>query len=289
MDLRKCFKPLGYLSAFLGIVQRITWTLLSILTLFIHFEVWTVNLTLKTHKDLLSSAILAGYILRDEGFSAIGNVFIKPKHFYIWVIVFLIISIFWILLSVYFFIVLIKNETHNFKKTMLAWCIWTFVICTIDLLLTGLLANDYSVLVAAYNTQMSMDKLYALLSCAVLMAISAKGFVMWFVNIILTIFLLRIYSKLPKNFKTLKSQYSTNSLAYLKYPNAEDGRIKSKTTEHSLESFQGLPRVGPVQSINRQVNLPTNLKDVESYNSHHPKHIESLEYYAKPTLRRNYN
>ncbi|KAF5289171.1 hypothetical protein FQR65_LT02061 [Abscondita terminalis] len=222
MDVKPLIKPFGYVSSCLAIVQGVTWTIFSILTILIHTKTWIIKFDGQnsTHAELLGVTIVLGYIV--------------------------------------VILVLVKNQNRDYKKCLLALGIWTIVVCVADLVLTALLAKDYNTLVRYYNqNKTDIYDVYDVLSCGVLMSIVARGYVMWVVNIVLAIVLLILFLRLPKKFDSLRNEYSTTSVAVLKNPN-EQSRRQRYDSEISFGTFQGLPRVPPVQSINNELKAEHN-------------------------------
>ncbi|KAF5289170.1 hypothetical protein FQR65_LT02060 [Abscondita terminalis] len=290
MDVKPFIKPFGYVTSCLAIVQGLTWSILSLLTILIQTEAWIINSDeeLPTHGQVLGDAILLGYIVGDEGFKNIlfVDVYIRPKNFYIWVSVFFIISLVWIGFSAHLLVALFQNQNRSYQKCLLALGIWTVIVCVADLLLTAILARDYNALVNSYNNNMSIDLLYAVLSCGVLMSIVARGYVMWIINLVLAIILLILVNQFPKQFDSLQNEYSTNSLAFLRNPN-EQGRRQRRESEGSFGTFQGLPRVPPVQSTNNEMKSKHNSFMENQKSSMYPSFPpnpkqENHEYFIKP-------
>ncbi|XP_031349071.1 uncharacterized protein LOC116175111 isoform X2 [Photinus pyralis] len=238
----------------LGIVQGVTWIVLSLLALLVHFETWIPAPNRSTHGGSLGYAIIWGYLTGYPSASIAlgGKVFIRPQEFHIWVILFMGIAVFWAVLSLCVIIAIFRKV--NPRKLFLAWSIWTIVVCAADLTLVLLLSIDYTILVDIFNEKKDKHpfQIYELLSCGVLILLASRGIVLWFVNVIFAAIMFTLRVKVHTDFETF-SNCSTN--ADSGHRSTRDSRRRSNKTHRaeSFSRFQGLPRIVPIQSTNENV------------------------------------
>ncbi|KAF5277060.1 hypothetical protein FQA39_LY06298 [Lamprigera yunnana] len=278
MSIKASVVPLCFAASSLAIIQGVTWFFLSFFAVLIHYESWEVYPSNNTYGESLNKAIIDGYLLGD-GFDI--NVFIKPRHFAIWSILVMITSIFWIILSIYLIIVAKGRKNRTLKKCMLCWSIWTIVICLADLLLMSLLGRDYSNLISAFNSKGNFINSFNVLSCGIIMVIAARGFVLWLINLTLSIILIITFCVTFKRVEQVEDEYASTSVEFL------PTRQREMSTGDLLPN---IPRLAPVQSTNKELtrrlrsppsfersSLPRNLPsraESSDYFMQYPSHLQ---------------
>jgi len=259
MAVSPLIKPLGITAALLGIIQGTVWFILALLTILIHFEAWTPKFESSTYGQRLSAAIKLGYV---NGKDSLGedfdaNLFVRPNNFYISALIYLCTSLLWIGFSSFLLYVLTQRKHQLLKNACLGWVTSTTIISICDLVLASLLASDYDILVTAVNSAdplKQIDATYLILACGVMMTLIAKGFVLWIVNVIFDVLIMKFYIDLPK--KMTEDSLNSNTINAFGRPQStgQPDLLRSNSfSSTSFGTFQGLPRLPPIQSTNERL------------------------------------
>lgn len=195
MPLKKGDHKLIHFAAGLGIFQGLVWTILAILGICYRFK--EPKITGATHSEILSS--LLGQTIQEDNVSLTLN----GLGLFSLVVVYLIISIIWIGLSVLLITSLRRRQQNNLDRAILIWGVITLLTCIYDVVVTGLLASNYTKLLQLYNDNINTDTLvYAVLAYGTLFSLAARGYVLWVVNLAVSILMIRNGSQRLKTKNT---------------------------------------------------------------------------------------
>ncbi|XP_031327582.1 uncharacterized protein LOC116158870 [Photinus pyralis] len=204
MSLNQSGNTLTAFAAGLGIFQGLVWTILAVLGIvarFDHDPNWT-----PTHSQTLNK-FLVGLIQNDGSFTTLNGL-----GLFIVAIVYLIISVFWVILSSMLFISIKAQRPNYSNKVRAGWGVLTLVICIYDMIVAAMLGDNYRKYLEVYNYNHNAGYLYILIGYGTLFTLAARGYVLWIINLVLSTLML-----ISPNQKT-----KANTDVY--YSNTIDGR-----------------------------------------------------------------
>ncbi|KAF2893385.1 hypothetical protein ILUMI_12779 [Ignelater luminosus] len=289
------YRCLGLAAAIIGIIQGLVWFILALIAILIHTKAWEPTSDISTYGHLLSTTIIRRFLIGDHP----TLVYVGPLQFFTCVVIYLVASLFWTVLSSLQFWVVFREKPTLLRKAFVGWASWAIILCIYDLVWASLLAYDYDQVVQQMNKKdVSTKQDYVvILAHGIIMTLVARGFVLWIVNLIVAIFILKLAFTVPKEIN--ENDINSNIInAFDTTPkNWQDtkpnlARSNSFMSSQSFGTFQGLPRLPPVQSTNeslarlsrslvpRSPTVTNNASPTRSNSFLYPDRRSSLEYSA---------
>ncbi|CAB3364010.1 Hypothetical predicted protein [Cloeon dipterum] len=139
-----------------------------------------------------------------------------PQSILAWMIVFLIFNCLWFFASIPL-IAAWKNSRQSFTGiTTSIWCVVTVMVLIVDLVACAMFGSDYGKIITTSN----IVSYQYLAPPAVIMTLAARGFVLWFFNLGVLVYLLCSLPNIRKYKKALKEQKRQMSMAEMYGPPA---------------------------------------------------------------------
>lgn len=195
MPLKKGDHKLIHFAAGLGIFQGLVWTVLAILGICYRFEDPMIKGS--THSKIFAG--LLGQAIQVDNVSFVLN----GLGLFSLVIVYLVISIIWTCLSILLITSLRNRQQNNLNRAILTWGAMTLLTCIYDVVVTGLLASNYTTALKLYNNNTNeVTLVYTILAYGTLFSLAARGYVLWVVNLVVSILMIRNGSQRLKKKNT---------------------------------------------------------------------------------------
>lgn len=169
----------------LGIFQGLAWTILAILGVTFRFA--KVPESGNTLSTMLQS--LLGQELQKDNIA----VPMTGMGLFAVIVVYLVISLVWVSLSALLILSIKRGQQDNLRRATLAWGVMTLLTCIYDLVVTGLLASNYNAMLTRFNNNIKENFviIYPVLSYGILMSLAARGYVLWVINFIMSVLMIR--------------------------------------------------------------------------------------------------
>ncbi|XP_008200326.1 uncharacterized protein LOC103314894 [Tribolium castaneum] len=165
---------LGKTASFLGIVQGLTWFIMSLLCI-IEYSINTLPAPPETYIEKFNWRVYYFFLYKDAKLP--HSVIIKPTAFLVFMCFYIILSTVWVIASCCQLSVL-KNRGLNVPILFKDWAIITFLISFVDLIFVILLGCDYE-----QNCLYYFGQEICINTFIPVLVIAARGFVLWFVNV----------------------------------------------------------------------------------------------------------
>uniref|UniRef100_A0A1Y1M4B2 Uncharacterized protein n=1 Tax=Photinus pyralis TaxID=7054 RepID=A0A1Y1M4B2_PHOPY len=173
-----------FAAAGLGIFQGLVWTILAILGIVSRFLVID-QISWITHSEKLSNTLTA--IMQNDA----SDGPLTGVGLFAVTIVYLVMSVLWVILSSILFICTRAQRHDYLNGVRVAWGVLTLVICIYDVIVTGMLGANYKEYLDLYNSTHASGVLYVLIGYGTLFSLAARGYVLWIINLVASILMLR--------------------------------------------------------------------------------------------------
>ncbi|KAJ3660698.1 hypothetical protein Zmor_005136 [Zophobas morio] len=167
---------LGKAASLLGIIQGIAWFALS-LACIIEYNIKTPPQNATSYMDTFNSRVYYFYLYKDAKFPPGTSV--TPLAFTVFMCIYIVLNTAWVVTSVVQLNVL-RKLSLNVPIVFKDWALITWIISLVDLILVIMLGFDYGRYCKdAYGEEHCTNTVIPIL------VIAARGFILWFVNVII--------------------------------------------------------------------------------------------------------
>ncbi|KAJ8919063.1 hypothetical protein NQ315_016970 [Exocentrus adspersus] len=194
MVLSPAKRNLGRIAAVLGILQGVAWISMSLISIILHY--WAPELEIGTsYADYVGSLLYHKFIIDDVEIME-STFIITGTTFSVFMWIYFVLSVLWCSVSIDQFTAIYAGKKRQ-VVIMRIWGGFTLLISLIDLLFTMLLAMDYTSCGGTSSKIIDEAQYFCYLTVGIVMTMVARGYTLWFINVVFSIMLLMILRKEP--------------------------------------------------------------------------------------------
>jgi hypothetical protein len=171
-------KPFALSTGILGFIQGISWTIFSVMCICCYTDV--VTLDPDQNETEYYQRIYSLFLDADTNSTTFEyDILVKPKEFFIFMWFYVAFSIIWTCISGAVIWASLHTQWQIMKSLFGSWATITILISIVDIILTSLIAFDYSTLDGADDIDTVIIVCYG-----IVMSLAARGYILWLINII---------------------------------------------------------------------------------------------------------
>jgi hypothetical protein len=168
-------KTLGKTASFLGILQGVAWFVMSLLCI-IQYCIETPPGAPSSPIEYFNSRVYHFYLEKNADLPA-GTI-LKPTAFIVFCCIYILLNTIWVVIS-FFQLSVINKNSFNLPILFKDWALVTWVIAFVDVIIVVLIGCDYD-----QNCLPNYDEYTCINTLIPVLVIAARGFILWFVNVI---------------------------------------------------------------------------------------------------------